>query len=340
VLRIMNDEFLPIALHASEHPRRQREALLESLRALRLPGKLLYQSPGQAQRWLDYHAAWSPSRTDAALQRLYGQAFSAAAAGLEAGACLLVGLGSGGGSKDADLLERLAKGRKGAPLHYAPLDASPALVCEAALQARRRRPEVALHPLVANVADAPVLEAWLEHAAPGAVRVYSCLGMLPNLDVRAFPAWLAGLLRPRDALLVSANLAPQHLGSDGARILLQYDNPPARAWYRGALSELGIPPAAYALDVSARPLAEAEALGLSGETAWQVAVRAALREDVQITLYGEELRFPAGRRLEVFHSHRFTVAAAERVLQAAGLHVSQRWVGAAGEEGIFLCGRD
>jgi uncharacterized SAM-dependent methyltransferase len=335
----MSDPLLTLTLHPSEYPAAQREDVLSALRALRLPGKLLYQSPAQAQRWLDYHAAWSPSRTDKALRTQYGRSYRAAAEALGRAPAMLVGVGSGGGSKDADLLERMARAAQGRALCYVPLDASAALAAEAALLVRQRCPDAAVHPLVADLAAAPELEDWLEAAAPGAQRVYSCLGVLPNVDLLAFPAWLAGLLRAGDVLLVSANLSPAGMTADGARILMQYDNPLARAWYYGALDELGFSQRAYALDISARPLEEAGALGLTGEAAWQIAVRAALRETVVLTLQGESLRFPAGRRLEVFHSHRFTAEATERLLESAGLAVTGRWVGAGGEEGIFLCRR-
>lgn len=335
----MHDDFLPLTLHASQYPSAEREALLMALRALQLPGKLLYQSPAQAQRWLDYHAAWSPSRTDSAVRGLYGKAFSAARA-LARDAGLVVGVGSGGGSKDADLLASLATvmGRTDADgLHYAPLDASAALAAEAALHVRQANAAVKLHPLVADLGTAPPLEPWLATLEAQRPRIVTCFGMLPNVDVEVFPQWLAGLVRPGDVLLVSANLSPSGMADDAPRILLQYDNPLARAWYTGALAELGLPARVYALDISARPLVLSAPLSLPAESAWQIAVRAALRETVPVMLHGEALRFPSGRRLEVFHSHRFTVAAAEAVLQAAGLAVHERWVGAAGEEGIFLC---
>ncbi len=360
----MTDAFLPLSLHASALPAPQREGLQAALRARRLPGALLYQSPAQAQRWLDYHAAWSPSRTDAGLRALYDEAFRVAATALHSGLpadlhaglhgglhraaqrgakaarpALLLGVGCGGGSKDADLLQRLADAAPGRPLAYVPLDASAPLVAEAALQARRRCPAAAVHPLVADVAAAPALDAWLDAAAPGAARLLSAIGMLPNQDVHTFPAWLAGLLRPGDALLVSANLSPDGLDPDGPRILRQYDNPPARAWYAGALAELGLAGDAYTLDVVARPLPERLPAAIAPGAAWQVAAEAVLHGPLRLAVYGQTLAFPAGTRLIVFDSLRFTADAAATLLEAAGLSVTQRWVGGAGEEGLFLCAK-
>jgi len=349
----MSDAFLPLALHASALPSAQREALQAALRARHLPGALLYQSPAQAQRWLEYHAAWSPSRTDAGLRALYDEAFRVAADTLQVGArpdaarhggktggpAQLVGVGSGGGSKDADLLQRLADAAPGRALAYVPLDASAPLVAEAALQARRRCPTATVHPLVADVAASPDLDGWLEAAAPGATRLLSAIGMLPNQDVRAFPAWLAGLLRPGDALLVTANLSPDGLGPDGARILRQYDNPRARAWYAGALTELGLAEGAYTLDVAARPLQAGLPAGIAPGAAWEVVADAVLHGPLRLAVFGEALKFPAGTRLTVFDSLRFTAAAAATLLQGAGLSVTRQWVGGAGEEGLFLCAK-
>jgi uncharacterized SAM-dependent methyltransferase len=337
----MNETPLSIALHPSAWPQAQRAAVPAALRAGRLPPALLYQSPAQAQRWLDYHAAWSPSRTDTALRALYGEAFAAAAAALaaQAPAVLLLGVGSGGGHKDAELLQALAHTAPGRALHYVPLDASAALAADAALHVREAVPGAHLHPLAADVGAEPALEDWLAACAPGAPRVVSCLGLLPNQDARVLPAWLARTLRAQDVLLLSTNLAPGGFTADAARILLQYDNPPARAWYRGALAELGLAAQAYALEVLAQPLPGAAALGLESEAAWEVLARATLRETTELGVSGEALRWPAGARLEAFRSQRFTAAAAAHLLAAAGLRVEQRWLGAGDEEGIFLCRR-
>jgi uncharacterized SAM-dependent methyltransferase len=334
----VNEATLPLTLHASAWPEAQRTALLEALRAGRVPGAHLYQSPAQAQRWLAYHAAWSPSRADAALHEVYAAAARAAAARVS-GPALVLGLGSGGGRKDARLLAALTPGARGAPLHYAPVDASAALAAEAALHVRAERPGTLPHLLVADLETLPALGPWLAGTGVGALpRVLTCYGMLPNMDAGRFPAWVAGLLRAEDALLISANLSPRGLATDGARIAAQYDNPPARAWYAGALSELGVAAAAHALEIGAEPL-PAPLAGLPANAAWQVAVRARLREALTLAVHGERLDYPAGQRLAVFHSLRFTAEGARALLEGAGLRVRERWLGAGGEEGVFLCTR-
>ena len=71
---------MPVTLtvHDSQYPDRVAEQLRRSLRTRQLPGKFLYDSPAQAQRWLAYHQAYTPSRTEPALLHLYQQAFQAA----------------------------------------------------------------------------------------------------------------------------------------------------------------------------------------------------------------------------------------------------------------------
>jgi uncharacterized SAM-dependent methyltransferase len=334
--------YFSLTVHGSEFPARRQAALHEALRARRLPGKLLYQSPAQAQRWLIYHEAWSPSRAAAAVRALYTEVFAAAAAEVGNGAAHLIGVGCGGGGKDTELLSVLraraaqaescaARERAPPPLRYTPLDASPSLVMEAGLRAAALHPPPALRPLVADLAAAPALEPWLAEGEGDARRVVTCFGMLPNQDAEVFPRWLRGLLRPGEPLLASANLSPAGFAEDAARILAQYDNPPARAWYEGCLAELGFPREALALSVTAAPLA-------GDGSAWRVEVSAEVRAPCTLALPGASHAFSPGERLAVFFSNRFTAAAAEQVLAAGGLAVRRRWIASGGEEGIFLCG--
>lgn len=330
----------PIAVHVdpSEFPTAAREALWAELARGRLPGKLLYQSPAQAARWLAYHDAWSPSRAAAAVRRMYGEALATAArdAAAEGRGALCVGLGCGGGHKDRILLDAAAA-QGAAPLAYVPLDASAPLVLEAALHAREGHPDLPVHPLVADLSAEPPLGGWLdglpEAAAP---RAFTCFGMLPNLEPGTFPGYLAGLLRPEDRLLLSANLSPHGHAADRAAILAQYDNPPARAWYAGALRELGLDADTAPLEIETGPIP-----GMAdGEAAWRVVVTARLQRDAVLALYDREVPLGAGSTLTVFRSHRFTDAAARDLLEAAGLALAETWVDPSGEEGIYLCTKD
>ena len=99
---------MPVTLtvHDSQYPDSVATQLRHGLRTKKLPGKFLYESPAQAQRWLAYHQAYSPSRTEPALLALYQQAFQAALQALSPSALHYVSLGCGGGNKDALFLQQ------------------------------------------------------------------------------------------------------------------------------------------------------------------------------------------------------------------------------------------
>lgn len=322
----------PIITHESRLPERRRAALRAALEARRLPGHLLYEGPGQAQRWLAYHQAWSPSRTESTLQQLYREAFATAVTALGGGPLHAVSLGCGGGRKDGELLDAVPESARAAS-HYTPLDASAALVTEAATHVAERHPGVTQHPIEADLESEPDLGPWLTEQDGGALpRLFTCFGMIPNFDAETFPGYLARLVRPGDGLLFSANLSPQGFAADSARILRQYDNHEARRWYRGALDALGIPTASADLEVTPHMLTP-------DGGRWQILVEAHLLARVRAKTGEVAVPLPAGERLRVFFSNRFTPGAVAALLAQAGLITFKSWIHASGEEGIFWCRR-
>ena len=212
---------------------------------------LLYRSPAQAERWLAYHRAYSPSRADGAVRALYGEAFAEAARRYAGQPLRYVSLGCGGGVKDRQFLEARLEARLEVPLEhrmagsaptpadpleeprrtaYLPLDASPALVMEAALEVRGAFPELPIHPLVADLSAEPGLAGWLGGTGlrDGASTLATCFGMLPNLDPETFPVYLFRLLAAGDRLLVSANLSPSGYAADRRTILCAMTFPRGR----------------------------------------------------------------------------------------------------------------
>jgi len=323
----MADRSLSLRIHPSEFPAAIRDAVVKGLKQGRVPGRLLYQSPAQARRWLAYHHAYAPSQTDAGLRDMYRQAFGAAGAAIGRKAAVTVSLGCGGGQKDGDLFEALPQ----AGSCYVPLDTSPALVVEAMLHVTSRHPKVAAYPLVANLDAEPDLHKWLDGVVPRELpRLFCAFGVLPNLDPDILLPYLRRQLRVADLLLLSTNLSPAGLAADGDRILAQYDNRRARAWYLGALESLGIRRSWIDLRI------EALALQPDGEW-WQIAVQGIPRRSVEVQVHGEAIALSPETPLSVFTSQRFTPAALRKRLQAAKLHVISAWEGAKGEEGIYLC---
>ena len=348
------ERVVEVAFHESELPGAFAARLVEGLRARALPGEWLYHYPAQARLWLAYHQAYSPSRADPAMAGLYREAFARALESIGDSPPHAVSLGCGGGQKDGELIALVLKKAvlkntalkdamlKGAtpedsPL-YTPVDASPALVLEAALHVGRRFPTLPIRPLVADLSGNPDLVGRLASVEKARMpRLFTCFGMVPNMDAKGFPAYLAALLSPADVLLVSANLSPAGLEADRARILPQYDNPEARRWYLAALEAVGIRESDVALTVAAQPLAGGNFTG--EDSAWRIVVEARFAREKAIQLFGEEVGFAEGERLRVFHSNRFTVQALGEVLERAGLHPHQQWLHPSGEEGIFRCGR-
>ena len=323
---------MTLTFHESQYPEQVALQCRQGLRAHRLPGRLLYDSPAQAQRWLAYHQACSPSRTEPELLALYERSFQAAIGALPGRPLHYVSLGCGGGNKDALFVRRVLD--RGGALHVSPTDTSAALVLETMIRLQAVLPTLSASPLIIDLATEPDLGPWLaQQETGGACRVFGCFGIIPNFDYTPLLAYLRRLMRPDDLLLLSANLSPGPYGSAAAqRILPQYDNRLAHAWFTGLLDSLGFADADLKLTVQPRPLRE------DGHI-WRIQADAYVLQDVQLTLYEESFDFREGETLEVFFSNRFTPAALPQILGDAGFNVSQTWVLESQEEGIYLCQR-
>ena len=321
---------LKLTFHESQYPKRLAALHREALHARRLPARLLYDSPAQAQLWLKYHQKYSPSRTEPELLTLYERAFKAAVLSASPHRPLhYVSLGCGGGNKDV-LFVRNALDLAGS-LHVSPMDTSPALVLETMLRLGEALPPLAASPMVVDLAAEPDIGPWLtQQETQGACRIFGCFGIIPNFDHVALLSYLKRLMRGDDLLLLSANLSPGPYNSAAPRILPQYDNPLAHAWFAGLLDSLGFASADLHISVTARPLGE------NGRI-WRIQVDALFMKDVALTLYEESFRFQEGEALEMFFSNRFTPTVLPQILASAGLRVRQSWVLDSQEEGIYLC---
>src|SRR5881296_1080885 len=115
-----------IAVHWSQLPAQVQADLRDSLRTRQINHKFLYDSYKQTQKWQELHQACAPSRTDADCAACYDSAFAAAATKIKPGSIHLIGLGCGGGQKDARLLNMLKENSN--RLFYTPVDVSTAMV--------------------------------------------------------------------------------------------------------------------------------------------------------------------------------------------------------------------
>ncbi len=313
---------VPVEFHSSQWPDVIAAQLQANLRSGVVPGRYLYDSPAQSARWLAYHEGWSPVRSHAAVQGLYDQAFRAALDGLAPSNVQYVSLGCGGGQKDARWVTQAQDRSSRIVLS----DTSAALV----LTAGRRLLEAGAPRVDRIVLD---LSAWPARSEYG-VRddqpvVWSCLGILPNFDHDSLLPYLDRLMAPNDLLILSANLSPEPFTTSAPAIVPQYDNPLARAWYDGALLELGLSPGATDRRLVSTPLDD------DGQT-WQMRYLATLIDDVRLDVYGETIPFSRDQVLTVFHSTRYTPERLVAVCSGYNLKLEHGFVDSQRVEGVYL----
>ncbi|MEM1058426.1 MAG: L-histidine N(alpha)-methyltransferase [Verrucomicrobiota bacterium] len=288
-------------------------------RALAVDPAFHYVSARQAELWLEVHRAHSPAHGDTAVRETYADFFRAQAPAL--GGCPhVVALGSGGGAKDRLLLKALA-GSGHAPARFTPQDVSPGL---AMLSAEAVQDLDLVHPVQPVVGDLLAMNDfgdWLDRLDGGAARLFTAFGLVPNFEPGEFFPWLARLLRPRDALLLSANLLPAEAEPDGLnagmeKILPQYDNPETRAWLTRVLHDWG-----WEADVD-----------LDG-------YRMQIAADQEQHRFEATVPWRAGGKLRLFFSHRYTPQTLAAALEAHGLLLGEGSVAPGGEEGLWLVRR-
>jgi uncharacterized SAM-dependent methyltransferase len=324
--------FVQVAIHASQFPETVRRDLLESLRTRRVNHKFHYDSIKQTQQWLALHQACSPSRTDADCAATYDRSFAAVSARIDSRHVHLIGLGCGGGQKDTRLLKLLQdSGRK---TFYTPSDVSTAMVLVALQTATAVVSAENCFPLVCDLGSADDLPAVLD-ALPvsDAARLITFFGMIPNFEPQVILPRLAGLMRPADYLLFSANLAP---GPDYAagveRILSLYDNGLTRDWLMTFLLDLGV----AADDGELRFVVEDDP---GGSGLKRVAAYFQFVHPREIQVDAQQFQFPAGESIRLFFSWRHTPALVRSLLGQHGLRVIDEWITKSGEEGVFLVSR-
>jgi uncharacterized SAM-dependent methyltransferase len=317
-----------VTVHSSQFPENVRRELLDCLCARRVNPKFHYGSYKQAQLWLALHEGFSPSRTDPDCLAIYGSAFAAAAGRVTARQAEVIGLGCGGGQKEARLLRLLAG--QGKKVSYRPCDVSLPLALTARQAALEAAGNLPCFPLICDLALAvDWRELFGRHRDTGAARLITFFGMIPNFEPETILPRLAGLMCGGDVLLLSANLAPGPGYAAGMRrILPGYDNPPTRDWLTAFLFDLGFAPE----DGTVRFAIEDAASGLK-----RVAAYFDLTQDRALTVMGESLAFRAGESIRLFFSYRYTPDRLRAALGLHGLDALREWVAASGEEGVFLC---
>jgi uncharacterized SAM-dependent methyltransferase len=315
-----------VIIHASQFPENVRRDLLASLRARRVNHKFHYDSLKQTQKWLALHEAHSPARTDADCLATYDRAFVETVKKIAAKKIRVLGLGCGGGQKDTRLLVLLKK--SGKEISYMPSDVSVAMTLVARTAALKILPEKNCFPFVCDLATADDLPAAFE---PRPSTIVTFFGMIPNFEPDEILPKLAALVRKKDFLLFSANLAP---GADYAagvkKILPQYDNALTRDWLLAFLLDLGVERGGGELRFAIEP---------GAEKLKRIAATFHFTRARKFFAGGERFKFRRGETIRLFFSYRYTPPLAEKILSRHGLKILAQWLTKSGEEGVFLCRR-
>jgi uncharacterized SAM-dependent methyltransferase len=355
-----------VLIHASQFPEMVRRDLLDSLRARRVNHKFHYDSVKQTQKWLALHQAYSPTRNDADCATIYNRGFAAAAARIKSKTVRVIGLGCGGGQKDTRLLKLLKKA--GREIFYTPCDVSTAMVLTARQTALAVLPEKNCFPFVCDLVTADDLPAILASRFTSHVsrlthhesRIITFFGMIPNFEPQLILPKLASLVRPKDCLLFSANLAPgQNYAAGVKKVLPQYDNPLTRDWLMTFLLDLGVEKKdgelRFKIETCRCRREEAQtSQSISAKKNQRLLTSSPMMEDVELKRIVARFHFKRSRRIEVdderfnfcsggiiqlFFSYRYTPERVRKVLARFGLEVCDQWMTRSEEEGVFLVRR-
>ncbi len=314
----------PVLIHGSQFPGAIAEDLAASLRSRRVNHKFHYDSVKQVAQWLEIHQAYSPAVTEPACGAIYTAACEAAAGRISRRPVDVIGLGCGGGWKDAGLLRALRA--RGVEARYWAVDSSVPMTLVARANTT---PEARL--LVCDLASPLGAPAELV-ARPGkdGPRLVTFYGMLPNFEPDRILPVLGSVLGEDDLLLFSANLAPGPDYASGTQSILHlYDNKPTLEWLMIFLLDLGFERTDGELHFSVR------GDGARGKLL-RIEANFVVRRDRRITVSGEDFLFQAGESIRLFFSYRHTPELARREFGRFGMEIEAQWINSSGEEGVFL----
>lgn len=305
-----------VLIDPSQFPEAVREDLVTSLRTRQVNHKFHYVSYRQAEKWLALHNAYSPARNDPDCQAVYDRAFAAAK---KLSVIDVIGLGCGGGQKDARLLGKTRR----PDIYYTPVDVSVPLVLAARQKVLEVLPEDRLRPGI--VCD---LSAAADLSFKAAPKLITFFGMLPNFEPNTIIPRVAALLGSKDHLLCSANLAPGTDYTQGVKAILpQYNNPLTSDWLLTFLLDLGLAVDSGTIEWGFEP-----ASGLL-----RVIADFRFDRDAEITYANNQFKFARDEKIRLFFSYRYTPFLLEKMLNAQGLQIKEQWLTRSGEEGVFLC---
>jgi L-histidine N-alpha-methyltransferase len=321
-------DVVPVLVDASQFPEAVARDLIESFKTRRLNHKFLYSSYRQAAKWLKLHEAYSPARNDPDCERVYDEAFRGACEVVDRKHVTVIGLGCGGGQKDARLLQIL----KQTKVLYVPVDVSMPLVISAAERARAIKGAAVTSGVVCDLGTAADLAKTLQKIVPAtSTRLFTFFGMMPNFEPDTILPPIARLIHRGDLFLLSANLAPGKDYRKGVeKVLPQYANHLTNDWLLAFLEDFGIQPTDGKIEWSIQSMLE-RLLRISAECRFH--------NKVTLDCEGQTFQFLPGEKMRLFFSYRYTPERLQTVLKRHGLAIKRQWITSSGEEGVFLCRR-
>jgi len=289
-----------------------------------------YQGAKQAELWLEVHRKHAPLSRRSDFIEIFHRLSSRVAEGLAGKSVHVIGLGPGGGEKEAWLLAALHAHK--CALRYTPIDTSLEL---ALLSAETATPHVGgkTFPIAGDLSLLTELRARLECFPAEEVRVFTAYGIAPNFAPAELFGGLQSVLRPQDLLLLSANLAPgasaDVLDADYhfscKQLLPQYDNPETTRWLSQILVDWGI-----SKELS-EPCFEIEHIGeikgLFAHCEWL--------KDSSFLWEGAPFTARAGDKVRLFFSLRYTPDRLKKTLEAHGMNLRDGQITSCGQEGVW-----
>ncbi len=329
----------PVWVHSSLRAQHQSLRRKESLHMGAIDHVFHYQGPKQAQLWLDVHRRHAPVSANHSFEDIFRRIALQSAQELAGQSVHVVALGPGGGEKEAWLLEALRAA--GCKLRYTPVDAG----MELALQAAEAAAPFVDHEILPVVGDLSLMEelpGWLERYPAQETRLYTAFGLSPNFLPSTLFNWLSGLMRERDVLLLSANLAPvdapqnapqnaqDHYRAACEAILPQYNNPETLRWLGQVLADWGIQGLLEEPRFHLRPFENI--LGFCLQTKWL--------SDARFEWEDEPFQARTGEVLQLFFSLRYTPEKLAEALLSFGLRLGTGHTTPCLQEGVWQVHRN
>jgi len=325
-----NTNSVKVTIHPSQFPDVIQRQLIEALRNSYVPPKFLYDSVYQTQKWLNVHQSHSPSRIDSDVSLVYDSVFDTVFSQSKYSDVVLIGLGCGGGQKDARCLFKLKSAAR--KLYYVPCDVSQSMTLVARSEVGKKLNYNNIYPLVCDLSESNDLDQLLDDLLPFShTRIFTFFGMIPNLEPELILPKLFRITRDDDDLFFSVNLVPDGNYLTGVEnILPQYDNEETRDWLLSFLVGIGIPKNAGALVFG---------IESSGDLL-RVVADFRFNHSQVIQIDNKIITFESGQSLRIFYSYRHTKETLNKYLDKHGLKIVCSEVSKSGEEGVFRVKRD